>query len=166
MGFQIHNKEGQPVKINDLDLEARHFWHGTSQDHVYEKYKTAYTVPEKVVEGMSSFAASSIIAGGNWFDIVGYNIHSNDSVNRGCDGEITWDMVKESIALVHLDAIEAINAFEGLEKTDTDEGIQEFLNGKTIKSLLIKLGASYLFVKPYFNLIDYWESKGYKPVKV
>lgn len=158
MGFQILNSEGQAISLEYLDLEARKFWHKDTQNWVYEKHPRSYTVPEKVTEDMRSTDEAMVLTSGNWFDVIGYNIHSNRYGDPA-----TWDTVRMEIADVHIKPIEILSYFEGLEHAKTDADFEKFETSAKMRELLISLGGSYLFTKPYLDLIDYWEDKGYIP---
>ncbi len=75
----------------------------------------------------------------NWFDYIGHNIHSNHAVYTRNYKEMTWNMVKESLLLVQVNVINV--TAQQLENTRT-------------------------YLKPYFDLIDHWASKGYTPKRV
>jgi len=127
MGFSIVNKEQQKtLTMGELDAEAAAFWNTT----VHPKY----------------YAAPNGQRLANWFDVIGYNIHSNETKGWG-DG---WKSVKMSMLLVSFNH-SLYNYFDGkLERTKMHE----------------ELDGSFEYYKPYFDLIDHWESKGYIPVKV
>jgi hypothetical protein len=124
MGFQIKNKEGEALTIKELDKEAAEFWN----KKIHDKY---YANPSP--EGTSVFKQQT-----NWFDVIGYNIHSPEvNYTKG------WDNVKCSLWTLHIQGL--------YNKSDED--------------LNIHIQVTKEFNKPYYDLIDYWESKGYVPVK-
>lgn len=75
----------------------------------------------------------------NWFDNIGYNIHS-PHVNYTSG----WNNVKCSLLSVQ-------TAEYGMLDVETQ---------------LRKLVFANEYLKPYFELIDYWNSLGYIPVKI
>jgi hypothetical protein len=74
----------------------------------------------------------------SWFDTIGYRISNYDI------GQPTWRDIKESIFGQYM---------EGAADKDQEYQIKylQYTNEK---------------LKPYFELIDYWAGKGYKPFKV
>lgn len=75
----------------------------------------------------------------SWFDSIGYNIHNpNVKYTSG------WNNVKCSMLSVQTQEYGMLPLEKQLEK--------------------LKFANEYL--KPYFELIDYWESLGYTPMKV
>lgn len=75
----------------------------------------------------------------NWFDYVGYNIHANQAAYTKNYKQMTWDMVKESLLLTQFNVV---------------------------KGTAQQLENMRMYLKPYFDLIDLWESKGYTPKRV
>lgn len=77
----------------------------------------------------------------NWFDTIGFNIHCNHANwYRRTDDKITWKAVKESLCLTFINVL--------TDKVEDITRVREEL------------------LKEHFALIDYWESKGYEPIKV
>ncbi len=135
MSFQILTSDKQGININALDAEACAFWNKPVQPK-------SYCTPR---EGTAEHHYMD--SGVNWFDSIGWNIHSNNSINhKRYDGTITWQMVKESMCLIQIDVLKLLN--------ESDELILR----------KIKFNKEYL--KPYFDLIDHWEAKGYIPVQI
>lgn len=81
MSFQILDKEGQAIGLNELDKQVAQFWHpdDPSTDPKY------YQCPKG--------------SGANWFDTIGYQIHN--PVTNYTSG---WDNVKCSIWTIQLRA--------------------------------------------------------------
>lgn len=88
---------------------------------------------------------------GNWFDVIGYQIH-NPETNYTSG----WNNIKASLW-----SVQSTSMYDKLfdEKKYVD-------NDKEFTSLDIALMVTKEFLKPYFDLIDHWESKGYKPVQI
>lgn len=77
---------------------------------------------------------------GNWFDMIGYKIHNpKDNYTTG------WGNVKHSVL---------IGSVGGSYKDLLDE-----------KAFAIRIKGIQEYLKPYFELIDHWEAKGYSPKK-
>lgn len=121
MGFQIKDAQGNPVILKELDCQAAEFW----TVPMHEKW---YAAPRK--QGVST----------NWFDSIGWNIHYNQAIYRvRTDDVITWEMVKESMMLTHIDLLH--------------------------EDVCKKIGFARLYLIPYFSLVDHWASMGYIPIK-
>lgn len=80
--------------------------------------------------------------GANWFDVIGYMIHS--PMGNYTSG---WNNVKCSLWTLHI-------------RGDYDKAMGEF----DVLANEIKQAIEYL--RPFFALIDHWESKGYQPKQV
>lgn len=129
MSFQIHDASGKAVDIKQLDKEAAEFWG-------VEVHPKNYAQP-----------ASDSYYTSNWFDSIGYYIHSPDSnYTKG------WGNIKCSLW-----SIQARDLFRILYETQ-DIAANEHLH--------TRLHSIKTFLQPYFQLIDHWESKGYIPVRV
>ena len=92
MGFQIKNSEGNTFTINNLDKEVCNLW-GHPVD------KKAYCVPL----GRDEFDSSTkgyieYLRQSNWYDSVGYMIHSEK-----CS---SWDQVINSFKVLYKDILE------------------------------------------------------------
>lgn len=78
--------------------------------------------------------------GVNWFDTIGWAIHKPENYTKG------WDDIRCTLW-----AIQSKSLYDSLyltEKFDAElESIRKYL-------------------KPYYELIYHWESKGYKPVTI
>lgn len=75
----------------------------------------------------------------NWFDLIGHEIHS-PSVNWTSG----WKNVKCGLlSMLNVDLAEY-----------------------PVEAQVERLKSNNEFLKPYFGLIDHWESKGYKPERV
>ena len=75
MGFQILDKDGNAIIINDLDKEACDFWKQEYDPKFYASPKEMW---------------------GNWFDVIGYKIHNpiDPNYTKG------WGNVKHNMLLV------------------------------------------------------------------
>ena len=79
---------------------------------------------------------------GNWFDTIGWSISKQrDYLNWGLN---TWNTIKSDMLSIH--------AYAWVVLTPEEAGIKAC---NTMRKL-----------KPYFELIDYWESLGYQPKQI
>lgn len=79
---------------------------------------------------------------GNWFDTIGWSISKQkDYINWGLN---TWNTIKFDMLSIH--------AYAWVVLTPEEAGIKAC---NTMRKL-----------KPYFELIDYWESLGYQPKQI
>lgn len=124
MSFKILNKDGEALTIKQLDAEAAEFWNKTVDPKWY-----ANPSPE----GTSVFKQR-----GNWFDTIGYQIHSPGDYTSG------WDNVKCSLWTIQV---------QGLYDKPVDELPEQIAFIKE-------------YLKPYYDLINHWESKGYQPKQI
>ena len=163
MGFQIKNKEGEAIAINELDKEAAEFWGK-------EVHKKDYANPSVITEDMTSFEKAMAEVSSNWFDIIGYCIHTE---GNACSG---WPNVVATMIAEHI----------GMKFIDTSEGYQDrpivlpqFVSSKYLNAegeerpamhlpdeLEQRIYGLYMFYEPYINLINHWKAKGYTPHKV
>lgn len=96
MSFQIKNKNGEALTINDLDQEAATFWNKETHPKNY-----ANPIPNTGDEFKDAMNCSF-----NWFDIIGWHIHNNKAnFYKRYDNTITWDGVKESMLLNAIDVL-------------------------------------------------------------
>lgn len=136
MGFQIQTEAKVPIAINDLDREAAEFWGN-------EVHPKQYATPEKITEDMDWRRKLMAEMRGNWFDIIGYAI--NSPLSRYTNG---WGNVKCTLWTIQA------QGWYDLIGTDEIEGLQARI--KSVKA----------YLKPYFDLIDHWASKGYIPAQI
>ncbi len=122
MSFQIKDKDGNAIGINTLDKEAAEFWAVPIKDKYYA---------EPMKDGKS--------VGGNWFDNVGYAIHS--PLTNHTSG---WDNVRHTMWT---------NLMGWSYKDPEHVQIDHLKNNNE-------------YLKPYFHLITFWEAKGYTPHQV
>jgi hypothetical protein len=136
MGFQIKDKEGNAIPINELDKEAAEFWGKTPDDKYYanpmpEPLEDA-TLSEKVRAEGSSMAM-------NWFDNIGWNIANPGNYTSG------WNNVKVDLWQIQIaSCVLKENKVEVLEY----------------------VGYHYDYIELFLDLIDHWAEKGYTPHKV
>ena len=154
MSFQIHNEEGQAIGINELDKEAAEFWGKKVADRSY-----AHPTPEpewdKISDSTERFKAEMNYARavvGNWFDTIGYQIHSPST-----NWTSGWDNVKAGLWV-----IQSTDYYKCLFDTKTYQDD----TGKEHTELDIRLAVTKSYLKPYYDLIDHWAAKGYKPVQI
>lgn len=124
MSFQIKDKDGNGIAINELDRQAAEFWGK-------EVLAKSYAWP-----GDSKW-------GNNWFDKIGYIIHSPSTDMPYYTG---WKEVKKNLLLNHIEGciLDKPELVSGLLKYNMNEG-----------------GA-----KPFLDLIDHWDSLGYTPHRI
>lgn len=120
MSFQIKDSTGNLLTMKQLDTEAAEFW----KKEINPKYYASPT------DSMWST---------NWFDSIGYNIHSPNTREMK-----NWGNVKDSLLFLQLSG---------------------FMN-KTVEEQLEKLKEINVYLKPYIELINHWESKGYTPIQI
>lgn len=139
MGFQILNKNNDPIKMNDLDAEAAKLWG-------HEVDKSSYAVPKEqgdyadTTKGRMAYLRQS-----NWFDVVGHMIHSPTTKTPYYKG---WKEVKKNLLLMHMES----------SMLKEDGSVED---GMHIKDMFEYVAEDYL--KPYLDLIDHWADKGYTP---
>lgn len=137
MSFQILNKEGEALTMNELDREAAAFWN----KEVHTKH---YASPPANTEGMSEIDKIRSDITGNWFDVIGYQIHSPEDA-RYTSG---WNNVKCSLWTIQ------------------SKGWYSKVFNWSIEEMEIYMKVTKDFLKPYYDLIDHWEAKGYQPQQV
>lgn len=134
--FEIHDKDGNAIILNELDRQACDLW-GTQIDNsrkgqwaspydaVKDKYLSGeYTYGERKMKGEVAFWASRQ----NWFDRIGWQIAS---------GKTTWEELREDILSIYLEHCIPI------------EEIQQDIR-----------------IWGFVQLIELWKSKGYVPVSL
>lgn len=84
MQFQIKNKEGNPIPINDLDKEAAQFWNKSVHP---TQYAFPYTYPEN--GSFQECIAASWMPANNWYDMIGFNIASRKAT--------TWEELRHEL---------------------------------------------------------------------
>lgn len=134
MSFQILNADNQPIAIKVLDQEIAAFW----KVEVHEKY---YANPLGKLSDDDDIKLMSKKMSANWFDTIGYAIHSPQS--NWTDG---WDNVKNSLWIIQAN------------------GYYKYLLDLETMAEVIKYVSEYL--RPYFEVIDHLTSKGYQPKQV
>lgn len=139
MGFQIKDKEGNAIRINTLDEQAANFW---GQQVDTKKY--AVPTPEEACKTRQDFIRQT-----NWFDMIGHMIHSPQTTQAYYDG---WKEVKKNLILLYMES--AFLSKETNQVNDSD-WVGGYFNHIVTEHL-----------KPYLELIDYWDSLGYTPHQV
>jgi hypothetical protein len=140
MGFQIKDKEDKPIAINILDAEAAEFW-GKVPD------KKWYANPAKITEDMSKLERYRAESDNNWFDMIGYCIHSPQLRLPYYSG---WKDVKNNLLIKYMTS----SLLKGEEPNDPEY----------VKGMFEHLINDHL--KPYMELINHWQQKGYTPHRV
>lgn len=128
MAFEIHDSSGQAVSLNELDKQAAEFW----GKEISVKH---YASPSDNHQ--------------NWFDGIGYIVHSPH-----IKGEITsWKEYKRNVwSMLTEGGFIGDKYLYGFDMTD--------------EQIAAKVKSTRNYLKPYFDLVDLWESKGYKPKQV
>lgn len=116
MAFQIKDKQNNPISINKIDEEVAEFWG-------QEVHPKAYACP--LNDGQRTM---------NWFDVVGYSIHSGVKWTSG------WEGIKCRLLSFHTDDLAL--------KSEEDQ--------------IAALKSTNKYLKPYMELIDYFKTKGYQ----
>lgn len=81
----------------------------------------------------------------SWEEVVGSAI-MHPQVAGSIQLQQTWTEVKESMFNSHLDAGDAFD-----KKTD---------------DMINQINSALLYLKPFFHLVDLWQSKGYNPIRI
>ena len=143
MGFQIKNKDGQALAINKIDEEVAAFWGIPVHPKNYASPIKEFVLPEgykkeddKGVLWKKHFDSIRDRITLNWFDQLGYIIHSRNVT--------TWEQLREIYIAPYKKLVE--------EYKDTEEY-------EDAKRVILEEGNS----KKLMDLIDFWESKGYTP---
>lgn len=155
--FQIKNSNGIAIPINELDAEAAAFWGKEVQKKEY-----ANPTPLPNYEGLDdqqknqAYFVYTFRHAPNWFDTIGYQI-ANPAV-QWTEG---WNNIKASLWSLHsTDMYTSLQDIEYLTRNIPDE--HGNLHSKADIDLMVKID----HLKPYFELIDHWESKGYQPIRI
>lgn len=135
MSFEIHNPQDEAINLSELDKEAAAFWGK-------EAHPSNYAAPLGSNKDDASVDEILKAMRGNWYDIIGWNIHHQSS-----NWTSGWNNIKASMW-----SVVSTSMYEYI-----------FLEDDT---LTLHIEGAKAYLKPYFQLIDYWESKGYKPVQV
>lgn len=162
MSFQIHDSNNQPIPMNNLDAEAAAFWGK-------EVHPTKYAEPSEPKKENEDEVSYYMRTMANWFDVIGYNIHSQYS---WCSG---WaNVVANMLNSIHMHFIDTSEGYKDrpvkvaefvkyTNNKDSDEPTHVMHLDDTLET---KIYATLMFYKPYIALINHWQSKGYKPVQV
>lgn len=142
--FQILNKDNKAIKINDLDLEASIFWN--------------------VPIHPKQYANPMYHPNSNWFDVIGWNI-----ANQGheCSGwaNVVSTMMATSIGMKLIDTSEGYKdravLIKGFEPIKDNDNIL-----KLPDEVELDIYGILTFYKPFIELINHWQSKGYKAKQI
>lgn len=147
VGFQICNKEGEAITINQLDKEAAEFW--GKEPHV--KW---YATPT----GQSNSYS-------NWYDMLGRAILDEDKYRTHWTNwsepykKMAWCEVVCRMSLVNInDVLVDANKPEGAERYE--------MTIRSEKDAIEVLLGARMFLLPFMELAKHWEDKGYYPVRV
>jgi hypothetical protein len=151
--FQIHDANGNAINIKDLDTEAAAFWGKEVEER-------AYAYPQIRKEGEGSFAYAS--RKGNWFDIIGRQISRLDEPGWYSEWK---EVIRRLIDRMETDFIIDSESSDGSKSYRIEYGTINAEENVTFSNdILIGLYARLSFAKPYIELVQHWEAKGYKPV--
>lgn len=166
--FQILNPQGEPLSMKQLDAEAAAFW-SKEVDEKWYANPTPVFVNDKNLEGAELSEAKfrhEMRQASNWYDTIGWNI-----ANQGnqCSG---WSNVVATMMAMQL----------GMKFIDLDH---DYKTGPIVikepvlielpddkcevnfpDKLAIQLWATVNYFKPYIELMNHWQSKGYMPKQV
>lgn len=159
MSFQILNKEGNAIPINELDKEAAEFW--GKQVHLEQ-----YASPFKPEPGMSEMDILRADMTSNWFDVVGRAIHQQGFALSGW-ANVVHTMIAEHISSKFIDSSKGyedrpVLVPEFVEEITDDASKVYHLPDK----IEIKIWGILAYYRPHINLINHWQSKGYTPLQV
>jgi hypothetical protein len=168
MGFQIKDKEGNPISINVLDEEAAEFWGRPVDPKHYVSPIKEFTNPDNL-EGDALAKAEfkhelDELRKTNWFDKIGWAIHTQDNYYSG------WRNLVHTLYVNSIPSIFTQDPGNGSVWTIdvphmedlTDEFVDEFKLPETVNvELIVTLSVN----KPYIELINHWAEKGYTPHK-
>lgn len=166
MAFRILDQNGEGIKINDLDKEAAEFWGKEVND--------SYMTPRKILpipvdaseEDKTKLQRINLTreTSGNWFDVIGYQI-SDPILNRNYHGT-DWKKVKANLCAAVFDSSYSVITPDMGDEDKFDELSKNDNEAKEFKTLENRLMGNAYYLAPYLALIDHWDSKGYKPVKI
>ncbi len=167
MKFQILNKEDKAISINELDKEAAEFWgQEVDPEHYASPYKKVeFTNPNNLEPCSEQYIRAKILhdcketertISTNWYDIIGFRIACPLSNWTSGWNNVIHSLCSESIGQAVLTKDFII--------PDEFEWNDEYLS--LPQDIQLAIFNVLSFMKPYVDLIKYWESKGYKPVKV
>lgn len=152
--FQILNAEGEAISINTLDQEAAKFW-GKPLD------SKSYASPAKQREGEGEYQFMSREMSANWFDQLGYAIANQGNYTSGWQNVALYMLdcsnylLEEDKDTVKLCTFN-VTAFDGVPLATAD------LSKYLAMGLIVKLE----YAKPYVDLMNHWQAKGYTPKQI
>lgn len=158
MGFQIKDKDGNALTMKQLDAEAAAFW----KKEVHPKNYADPSEPRAENESEVSYLRRSMTS--NWFDIIGYCIHSQGHEASGW-ANVVATMMATQLGMCFIDTSDGYK--------DRPVKVTKFIKDE-IKETVIHLpdevekeifGILY-FYRPFIELINHWKEKGYTPHKV
>jgi hypothetical protein len=166
MAFEIHDKDNKAIPIKDLDAEAAALW-GKEVDPKWYADPTPLFTNDENLQGEDLRKARwdhEIRKTGNWFDVIGHAIHSQGFAMGGW-ANVVHTMMSSSWPSAFIDTSEGYKDRPVKLKMSIQESGDIYLLhlGDDLKMSLI---GSVLYLTPYIDLINHWQSKGYVPVKV
>lgn len=157
MSFQILNKDGEPIPLNDLDREAAAFW-GKEYD---KKSYADPSPPRKEGENEIDYYRRSR---GNWFDVIGFNIHSQYG---WCSG---WaNIVANMLSAMHMSFIDTSEGYQNRPVKVAEFAPNPKYPGPALflpEEVEVEIYCTLGFYKPYIELINHWQVKGYIPKQI
>ncbi len=161
MSFQILNANNEPISMKELDKEACEFWGKTSDP----KYYANPSEPKREGESEIDYLRRSMTS--NWFDIIGYCIHTQGNYTSG------WrNIVHTMISDILGSSLIGGKDDESIPVVKLRECIEVKPNGEQVKAWHLEdkveeaIYGTLEFYKPYIELINHWQSKGYVPLQV
>lgn len=163
--FEIHNSDNQAIPLEELNKEAAKFWGKELDPNFYANPTQPFSNPDNLVgkELVKAQMIHSIRTSPNWFDAIGWYIANQKSYYRG------WTNIAASM-MVELIGMRFINSSPGYNEKPVKIAEVIYLNSDPYPSLsldiTIQIASTLKYFKPYIDLINHWQSKGYKPVQI
>lgn len=145
MSFKILTASGEAIAINRLDEEAAAFWGKEVQ-------AKSYTTPDEPKGEDESEIQFWGRQHGNWFDIIGHQIHSWESYNK-----MTWKSISQNL-LADTTLLDVLLPDGTPVLWDNETGLEE--------SIQVRIIGCLEYIRPYIALMKHWEAKGYVPVQI
>lgn len=134
MSFQILNTNNEALTMSELDAEAAQLWGKEVHPKQY-----AYPAHPRLIDSFEAEIEEATLASANWFDVIGWRIHSPICAHS----YDAWEDVRKNMIL------------SLIEDDLKDE-----------QTLLKSYNSAIKYLRPFFNLIELWQSKGYKPKRI
>ena len=153
--FRILDKDGKAISLKELNKEAAIFWGKEPDEYCSYPYKKTKFVNANNLEGEALqrairqhhwFEANQETI--NWDEKIGYAIANQGNYTSG------WNNVAYTMYNIHFGGF-PIN-------TDNKEKVTLF----TPEQIEIEIQAVLQLLKPFLELIQHWQEKGYQPEQV